>query len=299
MQALRRILVGLDLEPDGSDVTGGSRRAALQAQWLAERVDGELTFLHSTWHDAYEKQGTWRPGPGSAGFAALEEVAAEYRSSGLGAELLYDQERPGLALIRRVLRGEHDLVMVARRNRPVSRALGSVTRELVRKCPCPVWVVKPDAPLVHSAVMAATDLTPVGTRAVELAAWIARAYGCELHVVHAWQTPFSVQMAGEMPGHEDDLAALQARSEKSVRATLATVASDVDMRLHVGRDAPSRAILEGVERLGVDLLVMGTLSRAGIAGLLVGNTAEKLLDRAPCSLLAVKPEGFVSPVSAE
>ena len=44
---------------------------------------------------------------------------------------------------------------------------------------------------------------------------------------------------------------------------------------------------------------MGTISRTGIPGILVGNTAEKLLERVDCSLLTVKPEGFVSPVPLE
>jgi len=44
---------------------------------------------------------------------------------------------------------------------------------------------------------------------------------------------------------------------------------------------------------------MGTISRAGIAGLLVGNTAERLLDQLDCSLLTVKPGDFVSPVGLE
>jgi nucleotide-binding universal stress UspA family protein len=47
---------------------------------------------------------------------------------------------------------------------------------------------------------------------------------------------------------------------------------------------------------GVDLIVMGTVARSGVAGLLIGNTAERVLRRLPCSVLAVKPDGFVSPV---
>jgi len=47
----------------------------------------------------------------------------------------------------------------------------------------------------------------------------------------------------------------------------------------------------------VDLIVMGTLARAGVEGLLIGNTAEKILSRIDCSVLALKPEGFVSPIT--
>ncbi|MEQ1895543.1 MAG: universal stress protein [Planctomycetota bacterium] len=51
-----------------------------------------------------------------------------------------------------------------------------------------------------------------------------------------------------------------------------------------------------VERVGAGLLVMGSVSRGGITGLLLGNTAERLLDRVSCSLLTIKPRDFVSPV---
>jgi universal stress protein E len=56
-------------------------------------------------------------------------------------------------------------------------------------------------------------------------------------------------------------------------------------------------IREAVNHLDPDLLVMGTISRAGLAGVLIGSTAERLLDRVDCSILAVKPEDFVSPVT--
>lgn len=41
---------------------------------------------------------------------------------------------------------------------------------------------------------------------------------------------------------------------------------------------------------------MGTMNRTGVAGALVGNTAEKTLRQVACSALAVKPDGFVTSV---
>jgi nucleotide-binding universal stress UspA family protein len=55
-------------------------------------------------------------------------------------------------------------------------------------------------------------------------------------------------------------------------------------------------IPELAEKMEVDLIVMGTVGRGGIAGLLIGNTAEEILQQVDCSVLAVKPDGFVSPV---
>ncbi|MGI9383250.1 MAG: universal stress protein, partial [Methyloligellaceae bacterium] len=51
------------------------------------------------------------------------------------------------------------------------------------------------------------------------------------------------------------------------------------------------------EKLHADLVVMGTVARAGIEGFLIGNTAESVLARLDCSVLAVKPPGFATPVA--
>ena len=53
------------------------------------------------------------------------------------------------------------------------------------------------------------------------------------------------------------------------------------------------------QELDVDLVVMGTVARTGIAGFFMGNTAESILNQLTCSVLTVKPPGFVSPVTLE
>ena len=58
-----------------------------------------------------------------------------------------------------------------------------------------------------------------------------------------------------------------------------------------GSQIPGLVVKESIE-----LLVMGTVARSGIPGFFMGNTAEKILNHVPCSVLAVKPDGFVSPV---
>jgi nucleotide-binding universal stress UspA family protein len=62
------------------------------------------------------------------------------------------------------------------------------------------------------------------------------------------------------------------------------------------RGEPEDVIPEFVVAEGIDLVVMGTVARVGIAGMLIGNTAERVLRKLPCSVLTVKPDGFESPV---
>jgi len=49
--------------------------------------------------------------------------------------------------------------------------------------------------------------------------------------------------------------------------------------------------------LDVDLMIMGTVARTGIPGFFIGNTAESILSQIDCSVLTIKPPGFVSPVN--
>ncbi len=58
-------------------------------------------------------------------------------------------------------------------------------------------------------------------------------------------------------------------------------------------------IPELTKRKRIELIVMGTASLTGIAGFFIGNTAEKVLREVDCSVLTIKPEGFVTPVKVK
>jgi universal stress protein E len=71
------------------------------------------------------------------------------------------------------------------------------------------------------------------------------------------------------------------------------------LELELREGDPGYVIPEYAREKGIDLVVMGTVGRSGIPGLLVGNTAERVFGQIECSMLAVKPEGFVSPIPLE
>jgi nucleotide-binding universal stress UspA family protein len=68
---------------------------------------------------------------------------------------------------------------------------------------------------------------------------------------------------------------------------------------HVLQGWADQVIPDFAKQHQVDLIVMGTVCRTGIPGFFIGNTAEKILNRINCSVLAVKPEGFISPVELD
>ena len=66
--------------------------------------------------------------------------------------------------------------------------------------------------------------------------------------------------------------------------------------MHLIKGEAGRVIPEVAAKNEADLIVMGTLSRSGVAGFFIGNSAEKIIHNVDCSVLTVKPDGFVTPV---
>ena len=71
---------------------------------------------------------------------------------------------------------------------------------------------------------------------------------------------------------------------------------DLKSRVYMLKGEPGNLIPMLAAKMAVGLIVMGTVSRTGVAGLFMGNTAERILRQVDCSVLTVKPDGFVTPV---
>jgi nucleotide-binding universal stress UspA family protein len=213
---------------------------------------------------------------------------------------------PYLAIIQEVLRGGHDLAMITAEGQGGLRdhLFGSTSRHLLRKCPCPVWVVRPSRRRQGLRVLAAVNPAeehPSGheldRRILAMASSLAAMYHGDLDVVHAWHAvPRSSRVTSRSLARWN--AELMAGAEERLRSLL----NDVDLadpppRLHLPGGPPGLKIAEVAAARRCDVVVMGTLSRSGLTGLLIGNTCETVLQHLDASVLAVKPEGFVSPLA--
>jgi nucleotide-binding universal stress UspA family protein len=104
-----------------------------------------------------------------------------------------------------------------------------------------------------------------------------------------------------MPRHEVDEYVEAARlSEQQALADVTRAFADRfgDTAVELVKGEPEDVIQHYVEERGIDLVVMGTVARTGITGVLIGNTAERMIQRLRVSVLATKPAGFTSPVDA-
>jgi nucleotide-binding universal stress UspA family protein len=208
-----------------------------------------------------------------------------------------------LTIIGRVLAGGYDLVVVTTDE---DREDHVTIRRLMRKCPCPVWVIRPTRAKIQR-VMVAIDPQPdeveLNRTLLELAAGMYEMHGGELHVVTAWELYGEATMrssAFASAPAETIEAYLQAEHDDRLAAVdeliAGSTAADAPWQVHLPKGRPGDVVPELVDHHRINLLVIGTLARSGISGLVMGNTAEQVLDHVGCSVIAVKPPGFKSPI---
>lgn len=210
---------------------------------------------------------------------------------------------PALAIIGRVLAGGYDLVVVTSDEDREDRA---TIRRLLRKCPCPVWVIRPTRAKIQRVMVAVNpepDEAALNVTLLELGAGMHQLHGGELHVASAWE------LYGEATMRSSAFASapaeviesyLRAERDDRVRAIddliAASSAPAAPWQIQVAKGRPGTVVPELVSHHRINLLVMGTLARSGISGLVMGNTAEQVLDHVGCSVIAVKPADFSTPL---
>jgi len=246
-----------------------------------------------------------------------ETLVSDIKKQGVETESMVVTGTPFIEIIRQVLRGKHDLVILAAEGKGgiKQRLFGSTSMHLMRKCPCPVWVVKPAKRTKYKKVMAAVDVTndfpdddnrqSLNPLIIELASSLARMDNSELHVVQVWSVYGEgyMQVRGNMS--DESLQNLRRTNKQEYVSRLDRLLSGVDLKgiishRHMPRNIDiSKAIVKLEKSKAIDLLVMGTVCRTGLSGFIIGNTAEKVLSEVNCSVLTVKPEGFVTPVTLE
>jgi universal stress protein E len=230
-----------------------------------------------------------------------------------------------LEIIREVLRNGFDLVIKVPKTLDwLGRLFGSDDMHLLRKCPCPVWLIKPEAPKAYRRILAAVDVDEgyppaeletryaLNQQILEMASSLALSDFAELHIVHAWEAIGESAMRGAfMHAPEEKIIAYVEQVRRHHQASLDALMREVTTslgpdaldylkpRTHLVHGSAGKEIPALAKRIQVDLVVMGTVARTGVAGFIVGNTAETILNQIDCSVLAIKPPGFATPVALE
>ncbi len=311
MQLFRNVLVHVDLKRDRGQPRGAfvpQEQVAIQRSiWLARHTGAELTFVcvldfsehirHLEESDHARVTQTVE----SAAHQVLTEVTDWAKRKGVVAQSKLLIGKESVEIIREVLRARHDLVISGSGNMgAVDRLfLGSTAMKLLRRCPCPVWLTKLSTPPETINILVASDLSDVSGDALSLAVGLGRLIDAHIHLLHAVDFPLD---RWNSTGLSDETTeryhrAVRAEAEKSLYQQLQqtdyrTLPHGVQVHI-VDELLPEVAILDFIEKNNIHMLIMGTVARAGIPGMVMGNHAERLLPLVPCSILAIKPADFL------
>lgn len=317
MQRFRKILVVCD--------EGGASEAALaRAEWLARMNGAAVTLI-----DVIDS----RPGEFARLFAdlpgtrraeieqqvldghrtRLDELAEPLRKGGIDVTTVTEQGIRFLNVIRRVMREGHDLVLKCGSEVEDGGLLyASDDMHLMRKCPCPVWILKGEQAAQTRYILAAVDpeaddpqREALSRMVMELATSLARNDGAKVEAINAWRLLEEQALrSGRVRLAPEEVDSILEKERKVSRQRLDALVN----RHRISDDSPGIVHKKGfagdvipnyVKLHEIDTIVMGTVGRTGVRGLFIGNSAETILNRVECSVIALKPPGFVSPVALE
>jgi len=309
MRRFKNILVGVDLASGEQIVaenpSDATNAAIANGLWLAKQNDANIVFFAALEIPDYVRFAAEELG--DVELSLIEEyedrlsaLVQSAKKEGIAASHVLVIGKSWIEIIRQVLKQQHDLVIVGTRQRSTltSTLFGSTGMKLLRKCPCPVWICKPQKQECATSILVADDLTPVSDLALELGVSMAQLRAAELHVLHVLELGVGRQ------GWDTFEVRQRARAEATemLSAQIAQVHADKlqrQARIEIVIDTADAGIMKEITKHDIGLLVMATVARGGITGILTGNTAERLLPQIPCSVLAVKPHDFVCPISIE
>jgi universal stress protein E len=317
VQHFRNILVGIELASADHqaefELTPPNEEALRRAIWLAAHTQGKLTIfavvdISESARAALAKEPAHAEGDYEReAFDMLERYVARAKTQGVDAVQKVGFGTPWHEICRQVVSEEHDLVVIGTRNLgQIGRILfGSTGVKLLRNCPCPVWITRPDPNWDDLNILVPSDLSEVSLDALRIAVNGGQLVDTRLHLLHACEgmcAPPHWFGKSQRKMVNDFLAQERAEATRRLHEQL----SFTDYRtlphgvqVHVVDGPPDEAILKAIDDFQIDLVVMGTAGSSGISGFVVGTTAERLVSHMKCSVIAVKPSGFQCPVEPE
>lgn len=306
MSERKRVLVVVD-------PTASFHPALERAAWLAKHAPARLELFVSDY--APQLVDTRSGGAAAEARAALvkrhrqrlEQLAEPLRAGGLDVEVDARWDYPlHDSIVRKAKDSAADFVVKdTHYHSALKRSIFSNTDwNLIRNCGGTLWLVKPRPPAQRPCFVAAVDPlherdkpADLDNRIIATAEALATALGGEVHVFHAFDVTTAIAMSTDamtmpiaLPINE--LAdAMRAQHTDAVEQLCKKHGVPPD-RTHVHQGGTRQLLLTLTDQLRADAVVMGALSRSGLKGLFLGNTAEDVLDRLHCDLIIVKPAGF-------
>jgi len=306
MQRIRRILVAV------KNLQGTAPPAVTKAAQLAHAFGASVELFHAIvtplYIDAYSY-----PNGGLANterdiqercLTQLRAMAKPLQRRAIEVSVAAEWDFPGYeAVIRRASKIKADLI-VADLHAGTHAAAGMLHLtdwELLRLSALPVLLVKTKTPYQRPVILAAVDPTHARAKPAALdkqilsvASSITDSLRGTLHAVHAYiPAPPSIwpaDAAGAL-----SLPRLMAQTARKARQVLDRALESAEIprsRRHLVDRHPIDAIGLTARQVHSSIVVMGAVSRSGLKGFFIGNTAERVLDSLTCDVLVIKPVNF-------
>lgn len=230
--------------------------------------------------------------------AKLSELAASLRDGGLAVDVEHAVGPPGPRLVELIEKTAPQLVVIGTRGQTGLQhlLLGSTAEHVVRRAPAPVLTIHPDDErmLDHARrVVVPTDLSEDAAVAIET---FARLFSPEdapkIELAFADSTPPYLDAMSHEGLAKDGLPdARRDELVKHLEPMLARLRDDgFEVVLQILDGGPVEAITRLADVAGADMIVMSTHGHSAIVNFLLGRTAQRVVQRAPCPVLTVCPK---------
>ncbi len=239
----------------------------------------------------------------------MREVAAPYLKDGVQFEVkVVWHHRPYEAIIAEIFETGHDLLLKGTRKHDVLESVFFTPTDwhLLRKCPCPVLLVKNHDWPINGNIIASvhvgsenTTHTALNDSMVEQGLKFAKQLNAELYLVNSYPvTPANVTV--ELPefdptSYTDAVRGFHLTAMKALRQKYGID----EEHTYVKEGLPEDVVPKAAQELDAGLVILGTTGRTGLSAVFIGNTAENVIDKINCDVLALKPEGYISPLAPE
>lgn len=290
------------------DPSKNEQPALSRAAYLAGRTNASITAFLSIYDFSYEmttmlssdEREAMRNGVVTQRKEWLNEVIKPFQDKGMNitAEVTW-HNRPYESIISAVEKGGHDIVFKSTHEHHTLKAVIFTPTDwhLLRKSPVPIMLVKDHDWPENGNVVAAVNCgseddahKQLDVKITREALALAKAINAKVHLVTAYPgTP--VNIAVEIPEFDPRsyTKAMKEHHQKQAQGH-ADAFGLPDDQVHVKEGLPEDVIPALAEELDAELVVMGTVGRTGLSAALIGNTAEHVIDRLGCDVLALKPD---------
>ena len=147
-------------------------------------------------------------------------------------------------------------------------------------------------------ILMATDFSDYSNEAMEYAVYLARGFGADLYLLHVFELPF-FSHTGVSPGVRPEVHQLIMEAKQEAQEKLNKLAEEVRHQVAKAHPifkegTPFLEILKTAGEVPADLIVLGTHGRTGLAHVLMGSVAERVVRKAACPVFSVRPKVFAA-----